>query len=95
MWLTHQLHRIKTNRMLLLPKESANPEDSKLSDKLIRCYGIRKSQTLTSSVFTSPIGQDRYRLFEPLTGDSHNTVQQAHGLTGADDDVTPWCTRWV
>lgn len=90
----HQLHCTKTNTILILPKESANPEDSKLNDKLTR-YGIRKSQTLTSSTFTSPIGQDRYKLFKPLTGDSHNTVQQAHGLTEADDNVTTWCTRWV
>lgn len=93
-----QLHTDKVpTYLLLLPGTSSeedltDPENSELNEKLVRRYGIPKSRTSTSSAFTSPIGLDRYRMFEPLTGDSHNTVQQAHGMT-VDEDVETWCTR--
>ena len=71
---------------------SSNTKDSDLVDKLVRRYGIPKSRTLTSSAFMSPIGPEHYELFEPLTGVSHNTVKQVHGLR-EEDGVAAWCTR--
>ncbi|KAJ7370710.1 hypothetical protein OS493_030462, partial [Desmophyllum pertusum] len=74
-----------------------NTEDSDLSNKLIRRYGIPKSRTLTSSVFVFPIGHEHYEMFEPLTSAFHDSVQQAHGLSqeGKEDDPSTWCTRCV
>ena len=70
-------------------------EDSDLNNKLIRRYGIPKSRTLTSSVFTSPIGSAHYTLFEPLSGDPHQVVQQTFGLREYDETGTSseWLTR--
>ena len=70
-------------------------EDSDLNNRLIRRYGIPKSRTLTSSVFTSPIGSEHYTLFEPLSGDPHQVVQQAFGLREYDETGTSseWLTR--
>ena len=70
-------------------------EDSDLNNKLIRRYGIPKSRTLTSSVFTSPIGSEHYTLFEPLSGDPHQVVQPAFGLGEYDETQTnsEWLTR--
>ena len=78
---------------------SSDKEDSELNEKLIRRYGVPKSRTLTSSVFMSPIGQEHYELFEPLTGTFHDTVQQAHGLREEgkekEEEASTWCTRCV
>ena len=82
---------------------SGNIEDSELNEKLIRRYGVPKSRTLTSSVFMSPIGQEHYELFEPLTGVFHESVQQAHGLREegkkeeeeVEEEASTWCTRCV
>ena len=77
---------------------SSNKEDSELNEKLIRRYGVPKSRTLTSSVFMSPIGQEHYELFEPLTGAFHDSVQQTHGLRGEgkkEEEAATWCTRCV
>ena len=86
---------------------SGNKEDSELNEKLIRRYGVPKSRTLTSSVFMSPIGQEHYELFEPLTGAFHDSVQQAHGLREEgkkkeeeeeeeeEEEASTWCTRCV
>ena len=81
---------------------SGNIEDSELNEKLIRRYGVPKSRTLTSSVFMSPIGQEHYELFEPLTGAFHEAVQQAHGLREEgkkkkeeEEEASTWCTRCV
>ena len=70
-------------------------EDSDLNKKLIRRYGIPKSQTVTSSVFTSPIGSEHYTLFEPLSGDPHQVAEQAFGLGEYDETGTSseWLTR--
>lgn len=49
-------------------------------------------------MFMSPIGQEHYELFEPLTGAFHDLVQQAHGLRDdgkEEDDASTWCTRCV
>ena len=78
---------------------SSNKEDSELNEKLIRRYGVPKSRTLTSSIFMSPIGQEHYELFEPLTGAFHDSVQQVHGVREEDkkkeEDAATWCTRCV
>lgn len=77
---------------------ASNEEDSELNEKLIRRYGVPKSRTLTSSVFTSPIGQEHYELFEPLTGTFHDSVQQAQGLREEgkkEEKALNWCTRCV
>ena len=79
---------------------SSNKEDSELNDKLIRRYGVPKSRTLTSSVFMSPIGQEHYELFEPLTGTFQDSIQQAHrlreeGKEEKEEQKSTWCTRCV
>ena len=79
---------------------SSNKEDSELNEKLIRRYGVPKSRTLTSSVFMSPIGQEHYELFEPVTCAFHDSVQQAHGLREEgnkekEEEAFTWCTRCV
>lgn len=77
---------------------SSNIEDSDLNEKLIRRYGVPKSRTLTSSVFMSPIGQEHYELFEPLTGAFHDSVQQAQGLREEgkeEEEASMWHTRCV
>ena len=44
----------------------------------------------------SPISQEHYRLFQPLTGSSHDSVQQAHGLKESRVDCgSDWHTRFV
>ena len=74
---------------------ASSVEDSELNEKLIRRYGVPKSRTLTSSVFMSPIGQEHYELFEPLTGAFHDAVQQAQELEeeGKEEEASTWCTR--
>ena len=44
----------------------------------------------------SPISQEHYRLFQPLTGSFHDSVQQAHGLKESRVDCgSDWHTRFV
>lgn len=78
---------------------ASNKEDAELNEKLIRRYGVPKSRTLTSSAFMSPIGQEHYELFEPLTGAFHDSIQQAHGLRvkgkEKEEEASLWCTRHV
>ena len=70
-------------------------EDSDLNNRLIRRYGIPKSRTLTSSVFTASIGSEHYTLFEPHSGDPHQVAQQAFGSREYDETQTSseWLTR--
>ena len=72
---------------------SSNTEDSDFTSKLIRRYGIPKSQTPSPSSAMSPIVLEQYRLFEPVTGDLNTTVKQAQGLGEEDEDGVTWCTR--
>ena len=82
--------------LLFFLSDPGNSEETEQNDKLIRRYGVPKSRLLTSSVFMSPIGQEHYRLFQPLTGSFHDSVQQAHGLKESRADcVSDWCTRFV
>ena len=87
------------NALFSLILAASNKEDSELNEKLIRRYGVPKSRTLTSSVFMSPIGQEHYELFEPLTGAFHDSVQQAQGLRVEgkenEEEASTWCTRCV
>jgi len=100
-----QLHtNTKPTYLLLCPanprdQAASNKEDAELNEKLIRRYGVPKSRTLTSSAFMSPIGQEHYELFEPLTGAFHDSIQQAHGLREKgkekEEEASLWCTRHV
>lgn len=76
---------------------STKAEDPDLNNKLIRRYGVPKSRIMTSSMFMSPIGQEHYELFEPLTDAFHDLLQQAHGFREEDkkEDDSTWCTRLV
>ncbi|XP_022782024.1 cytosolic endo-beta-N-acetylglucosaminidase-like [Stylophora pistillata] len=96
-----QLHLDKMPTYIVLcptspdDQDPGNSEETEQNDKLIRRYGVPKSRLLTSSVFMSPIGQEHYRLFQPLTGSFHDSVQQAHGLNESRADcVSDWCTRY-
>ena len=76
--------------------DPGNSEETEQYNKLIRRYGVPKSRPLTSSVFMSPISQEHYRLFQPLTGSFHDSVQQAHGLKESRVDCgSDWHTRFV
>ena len=68
--------------------------ESDFNKKLIHLYGIPHSGKVTSSVFISPIGEEHYELFAPLTGIYHDFVQQAHARDSEVNDTT-WCTRCV